>query len=75
MSATEPQTTERRHVKVWFGSHVIAQYIAEPSLAERYAEAMGRRFAGLKVTNDLVPVSSPAPVPLPSERMWEIPPR
>ncbi|MFB6724833.1 hypothetical protein ACFCV3_31950 [Kribbella sp. NPDC056345] len=43
---------ERRRVRVWFGEHVIAQYIAEPALAARYEQAMRRRFAGLKVTND-----------------------
>jgi hypothetical protein len=37
---------------VWFGSHVIANYCAEPELAERYAAAMDRRFAGLMVTNE-----------------------
>jgi hypothetical protein len=41
-------------VRVWFGEHVIADYRAEPALAERYAQAMSRRFAGLKVTNDLL---------------------
>lgn len=68
----EPQTAERRHVKVWFGSHVIAQYIAEPALAERYAEAMDRRFAGLAITNELVPVGviPERALPLPSQRLW-----
>jgi hypothetical protein len=45
-------TAERRRVRVWFGEHVIADYNAEPALAERYAAAMQRRFAGLRVTND-----------------------
>jgi len=44
----------RRRVRVWFGEHVIAQYVAEASLAARYEQAMRRRFAGLKVTNDLL---------------------
>ncbi len=43
---------DRCRVRVWFGEHVIAQYIAEPALAARYEQAMRRRFAGLKVTND-----------------------
>lgn len=64
----EKPTSERRHVKVWFGEHVIAQYVADPEHAERYAEAMGRRFAGLKITIDRLP-------PLPSERLWDIPPQ
>lgn len=42
----------RRTVRVWFGQHVIGRYTAEPALAERYQEAMRRRFAGLSVTND-----------------------
>jgi hypothetical protein len=45
---------ERRRVRVWFGKHVIAQYVAEPALAAQYEQAMRRRFAGLKVTNNLV---------------------
>jgi hypothetical protein len=44
----------RRRVRVWFGEHVIAQYVAEAPLAARYEQAMKRRFAGLKVTNDLL---------------------
>jgi hypothetical protein len=44
----------RRRVRVWFGEHVIAQYVAEAPLAARYEQAMRRRFAGLKVTNDLL---------------------
>jgi hypothetical protein len=55
MSATA--TPQRRRVRVWFGSHVIASYCAEPELAERYAAAMDRRFAGLTVTNE--PVEPP----------------
>jgi hypothetical protein len=69
-----PATAERRNVRVWFGSHVIANYTAEPELAERYAVAMGRRFAGLKVTNEAVPLVAPATLPLPSERLWGLPP-
>jgi hypothetical protein len=49
---------ERRRVRVWLGKHVIADYRAEPALAERYAEAMSRRFAGPRVTNE---ASMPAP--------------
>ncbi|WP_427887211.1 hypothetical protein ACQHIV_30000 [Kribbella sp. GL6] len=44
----------RRRVRVWFGEHVIAQYVADAPLAARYEQAMRRRFAGLKVTNDLL---------------------
>lgn len=67
---------EMRRVRVWFGVHVIAEYKAEADLAERYAHAMSRRFAGLRVTNDLVPpAGEPKPQDdLPGERLWGIPP-
>jgi hypothetical protein len=65
-------TMEQRHVQVWFGETVIASYKAEPALAERYAEAMDRRFAGLKITNE--PVVPPSALPLPSEILWPITP-
>jgi hypothetical protein len=60
---------EQRHIQVWFGSHVIASYKAEPAAAERYAAAMDRRFAGLRITNELVPVPLSAQ-PLPSDLLW-----
>jgi hypothetical protein len=44
----------RRRVRVWFGEHVIAQYVADEPLAGRYEVAMRRRFSGLRVTNDVV---------------------
>ena len=37
-------------VRVWFGEHVIADYIAEPADAIRYQAGMTRRFASLRVT-------------------------
>lgn len=43
-----------RRVRVWFGDHPIATYVAMPALASRYELAMKRRFAGLRVTNDPV---------------------
>jgi hypothetical protein len=46
-------------VRVWFGQHVIADYRACRELAEPYALAMSRRFAGLRVTSEVVP---PTPV-------------
>jgi hypothetical protein len=71
----------RRRVRVWFGSHVIADYIAEPELAARYEQAMRKRFAGLKVTSDPLPLPPPvtaalpdAARPLPSESLWELTP-
>ncbi|QNE18202.1 hypothetical protein F1D05_10220 [Kribbella qitaiheensis] len=43
-------------VRVWFGSTAIAdQQWAEPEPAARYAAAMERRFAGLRVTNEPPP--------------------
>jgi hypothetical protein len=74
-TATAIQTNERRRVRVWFGEHVIADYNAEPALAERYADAMSRRFAGLRVTNDPMPTVDKLPDPLPGERMWDVAPR
>jgi hypothetical protein len=55
----------RRTVRVWFGQTVIAHYTAEPALAERYENAMRRRFAGLATTNE--PVGSPVVPPAPGE--------
>jgi hypothetical protein len=69
-----PRATERRHVRVWFGSHVIASYTAEPALAAQYAVAMGRRFAGLRITNDPIPAAAASTEPLPSARLWDIAP-
>lgn len=66
---------QKRHVRVWFGQHVIAAYVAEPELAQRYATAMARRFAGLRVTNDPVAPKGKPGRPLPGERLWDIPPQ
>jgi len=41
-----------RHVRVWFGRNLIFDYLADPELAQRYEEAMRRRFAGLRITNE-----------------------
>ncbi|GAB3943678.1 hypothetical protein GCM10029976_066650 [Kribbella albertanoniae] len=51
----------RRTVRVWFGQHIIAMYTAEPALAARYESAMRSRFAGLRVTNQLVGTTAVAP--------------
>jgi hypothetical protein len=50
--AEVPHPFGRRRVRVWFGEHPIATYVAEPALASRYEAAMQRRFAGLRVTNE-----------------------
>jgi hypothetical protein len=39
-------------VRVWFGAHVIAEHTAPPAQAAQYEQAMCRRFAGLRVTNE-----------------------
>jgi hypothetical protein len=72
MSQVAEKTSERRHVRVWFGEHVIAEYVAEPPSAERYAAAMDRKFAGLKITTDVVqPGETPVrALPLPPVRLW-----
>ncbi|GAB2647771.1 hypothetical protein [Kribbella swartbergensis] len=73
MSDPVPQ---RRRVRVWFGDHVVADYWAEAELAERYAAAMARRFAGLRVTSDPIPDADPGPDRvLPGERLWEVAPK
>lgn len=55
MTTTSEAPTGRRRVRVWFGEHVVADYNAEPEMANRYAAAMSRRFASLRVTNDPMP--------------------
>ncbi len=70
------RVVERRRVRVWFGDHVVADYRAEAELAERYAAAMSRRFAGLRVTSDPIPDTDPGPErSLPGERLWEVAPK
>lgn len=68
--------TEHQRVRVWFGRHVIADYSARCDLAQRYAAAMRRRFAGLEITIDPI-ASDPArpSEPLPDERWWEMVPK
>lgn len=64
-------------IRVWFGSHVVAEYEAAPRLAARYEDAMRRRFAGLRVTTDELhgdQAADAAMRPLPSERLWELTP-
>jgi hypothetical protein len=67
---------QRRRVRVWFGDHVVADYRAEAELAERYAAAMSRRFAGVRVTSEPIPHPDPGPDrALPGERLWEVAPK
>jgi hypothetical protein len=74
---TKPESgTQRRRVRVWFGDHVVADYQAEAELADRYAAAMSRRFAGLRVTSEPIPPSEALPGrKLPGERLWEVAPK
>ncbi|MFG1820685.1 hypothetical protein ACGFIF_43495 [Kribbella sp. NPDC049174] len=57
VSADAATDTRRRRVRVWFGRYVIAELVAVPATADRYAAAMDRRF-GLPITNE--PISDPA---------------
>jgi hypothetical protein len=61
VTALDEGRQHRRRVRVWFGEHVIAQYVAEAPLAARYEQAMRRRFACLRVTNDVLGAASPSP--------------
>ena len=54
-SSTPTQNAARRRVRVWFGTHVIAELVAVPAAADRYAAAMDRRFGGLRITNEPIP--------------------
>jgi hypothetical protein len=63
---------QAKRVRVTFGSHAIATYVANPGEAERYARAMAQRFAGLRVTVDDQP-SRLDPI-LPERVWWDQPP-
>jgi len=47
-----PMTNDVRRVRVWFGRRLIFDYLADPDLAQRYEDAMRRRFAGVRITNE-----------------------
>jgi hypothetical protein len=70
---TIERVAERRHVKLWFGQHVIGEFVGEAEHAERYAEAMDKRFGGLKITTEPIPpgVTPVRALPLPSKRLWD----
>ncbi|MDX6291517.1 MAG: hypothetical protein QOH50_592 [Kribbellaceae bacterium] len=55
-TAVEHEAPNRR-VCVWFGEHKIVEHVSEPMFAARFEDAMRRRFASLRVTNDPVTVS------------------
>jgi len=52
MTVTRPPVPSDRHVRVWFGEHLIADYVSDPRSAAAYEAAMRRRFRSLRVTND-----------------------
>lgn len=62
-------------VRVWFGRHLVCEYADTSDLAKQYAEAMGRRFLGVKVTVEVAGAHGRRPPRLPAERMWELVPR
>ena len=64
--------TGQQWIRVWFGEHVLADYAAEPAVADRYAEAMRQRFMGLRVTSDPLPEDHSSTQPLPTRQMWEL---
>jgi len=66
------QASDDRRVRVWFGSHLLHDYRAGAEAAGLYAEAIGRRFAGLEVTVD-AEVSDDLPA-LPCEQLWVLTP-
>ncbi|WP_109508792.1 hypothetical protein [Nocardioides speluncae] len=75
--AAEPDESSVRRVRVWFGSHIVREHAAGQTQAERYVEAMSRRFLGLRVTVDSAPLRGDAAGrldALPSERLWELTP-
>nr|WP_238156789.1 hypothetical protein [Kribbella sp. VKM Ac-2571] len=41
-----------RRVRVWFGEHLIADYIGAAEDAAQYEAGMRRRFLSLRVTNE-----------------------
>jgi hypothetical protein len=53
--ANELAKIERYRVRLWFGEYTIADYSGEPEMAARYADAMRRRFPGLRITMDPIP--------------------
>ncbi|HWD77690.1 MAG TPA: hypothetical protein VG497_02385 [Kribbella sp.] len=51
-------TTCRYRVRLWFGPHRISEYIGDDAAAARHEAKMRRRFPGLEVTNEPLPVSA-----------------
>jgi Tfp pilus assembly protein PilF len=47
-------------VRLWFGVHLISDYIGDQAGAARYEAAMRRRFPGLEVTSEVLAVTGRA---------------
>jgi hypothetical protein len=54
MTVSPSNPAEQRRVRVWFGTHPIADHTTALDQAAQYEEAMRRRFASLRVTNEPV---------------------
>lgn len=54
-ATTLSRPAPRCRVRVWFGTHPIADQTFEQPKASGYEDGMRRRFPGLKVTSDVVP--------------------
>ncbi|GAB3739507.1 BTB/POZ domain-containing protein [Microlunatus parietis] len=59
---------DQHRVTLWFGNRALATYRADEDAARRYAESIGRRFSGLRVTVDQ-DVSEACPQ-MPAQRLW-----
>ena len=62
--------TVQVRVRVWFGQHLIANYVANLTAANGYAAATQDRFAGLTVTVDHNLDGTERPMP--AERLWSV---
>lgn len=51
---TDVAPAPRHRVRVWYGGTPICDLTQDKPLADRYAEAMRRRFRSLRVTNEPV---------------------
>jgi hypothetical protein len=54
MSTPAIEQPQMRRVCVWFGEHKIVEHVSDPAYAVRFEEAMRRRFASLRVTNEAI---------------------
>ncbi|MDX6252008.1 MAG: hypothetical protein QOF10_5368 [Kribbellaceae bacterium] len=61
MNTAVGSATPLRCVCVWFGEHKIVEHVSEPAFATRFEDAMRRRFASLRVTNEPVTVRDVEP--------------